>query len=268
MGRSLERLSSGRNMDIPKDAEGINGYANKPQSFTEHLASVRKMKEMIDSLPMNDEPIVEQTKEQQVAAARESVMAVFGNKKEAAPMTSEEIEKRRQEAIARIEKLQATDEQVIEMIKGWSQVQVDQEALRAATLKNGNPNSHAKGTFFGNGNLPMDDNSIYRHVGPSAIVDLMQVGFVRNKREAADALDIPGKKGFGTSGAVVYWNDGDSSKSEHADMVFEARKSAADEGYVTIKDIKGIWVTDVQTNQPVNLLDGQNHDGLQMGSHR
>lgn len=185
-----------------------------------------------------------------------------------AALKREEIERRRMEALARVEKLHASDEQIIELVKDWDKVQVNQEVLQAATLKNGNPNCHGEAIITKVGNLPMNDDSIYRHVGPSAIVDLMQVGFVRNKREMADALDIPGKKGFGTVGPTVYWNDGNSLKADEADMVIEARKGAADEGYVTAKDVRGIWVTDANTNQPVNLLDGQNHDGLQMAPHR
>ena len=74
------------------------------------------------------------------------------------------------------------------------------------------------------------DNLCY-NVGSSAIADLMVQGFVRNKREAADALDIPGKLGFGTEGAGVYWYDGDSEKREKA-------------------------------------IDGQDHTGLEIADHK
>ena len=113
----------------------------------------------------------------------------------------------------------------------------------------------------------MNSESIYRRVGTPAINDLMEIGFVRNKRECADALDIPGKRGFGTSGATVYWWDGEDGVNDKADLVIQANKAAADKGYVTKDDIQGIWVTDNNTGEAVNLIDGQDHTGLEISRH-
>ncbi len=37
MRRSLESMSRSRNLDMPKDPEGTEGYANEPKSFKEHM---------------------------------------------------------------------------------------------------------------------------------------------------------------------------------------------------------------------------------------
>ncbi|MBQ3309620.1 hypothetical protein IJG78_03000 [Candidatus Saccharibacteria bacterium] len=166
----------------------------------------------------------------------------------------------------RIRRLSNTE--LIELTAEWNNVKINQPALQQATQKNGNPNVHGKGLFFKSGNLPMSDDSVYRHVGTAAITDLMAMGFVRNAREAAGALDKPGKNGFGTVDASVYWYNGNSRVHEKADLVIEANKSAAESGYVTKDNVRGIWVTDKDTGQPVNLIDGQDHTGLEIADHK
>ena len=203
------------------------------------------------------------TNNETITTARKQVLNAYSNNRAA-----NEVPNSREVAVERINQLRLSDEELISRTAKWSDVKVNQEALRIATERNGNPNVHGEGMFFGSGNLPMDDNSVYRHVGTSAIADLMNQGFVRNKREAAGALDIPGKRGFGTEGATVYWNDGDSSRYETADLVIQADKSAADKGYVTKDDIQGILVTDRNTGRPVNLIDGRDHTGLDIAPHR
>lgn len=53
--RSLESLSRSRNMDVPRDPEGIYSHNDKhddePLSFEEHLREVRKLKDSIGDLP-------------------------------------------------------------------------------------------------------------------------------------------------------------------------------------------------------------------------
>ncbi len=203
------------------------------------------------------------THEQAVANAREQVLNAYSDSKR----VEKSLKTNREAALDRVNRLRLSDSELIELTSGWNDVKINQDALNEATRKNGNPNIHGRGLFLSSGNLPMDDDSVYRHVGSSAISDLMIQGFVRNKREAADALDIPGKSGFGTQGAGVYWNDGDSRKREKADLVIQASKAAAERGYVTKDDIQGIWVTDKNTGQPVNLIDGQDHTSLEMAEH-
>ena len=96
----------------------------------------------------------------------------------------------------------------------------------------------------------------------------MVQGFVRNKCEAANALDKPGENGFGTVGTGVYWYDGNSQKCEKADLAIQASKTAAERGYVTKDAIHGIWVTDRSAGRPVNLIDGQDHTGLEIAEHK
>lgn len=170
-------------------------------------------------------------------------------------------------SLERIEQMHLSDAELVELTANWSDVEVDQAALQGANKKDGTPNAFSGGLFLG-GNLPMHEDSVYRHVGTAAISDLFAQGFVRNKREAANAMDVPGKLGFGTSGATVYWNEGNSQKLEKADLVIQASRAAAEEGYVTKDGIQGIWVTDKKTGQPVNLIDGQDHSGLEMAPHR
>ena len=198
-----------------------------------------------------------------IANAREQVLnAYLGNQ------ITDEVPDSREAAVERVNQLRLSDKELIGRTAEWNSVKVNREALQRATERNGNPNVHGEGMFFKGGNLPMDDNSVYRHVGTSAIADLINQGFVRNKREAANALDIPGKRGFGAEGATVYWNDGDSKKYETADLIIQANKTAAEQGYVTKDDIQGVWVTDKNTGRPINLIDGQDHTGLEIAPHR
>ena len=241
------------------DLPGIDDTAESVQTNDEKLEQYRSLNTIGDYSYAN-----QVSHEQAVADAREQVLnAYHGNN--GAEKTSETD---RLAALERVDRLRLPDDELIELTAEWGDVEINQETLREATEKNGNPNIHGKGLFFGGGNLPMSDDSVYRHVGSSAVVDLMIQGFVRNKREAADALDIPGKRGFGTVGAGVYWNDGDSGKREKADLVIQANKAAAERGYVTKDDVQGIWVTDKNTGQPVNLIDGQDHTGLEMADHK
>ena len=238
------------------------------------VSDVKAMKALIDSLPTEADGEIEQAvvnakMEQQmqpaaVSDAREQVLNAYSGN-HGAEKTSEVD---RTTALEKVDRLRLPDNELIELTAEWDDVEINQEALKEATEKNGNPNIHGKGLFFGSGNLPMSDDSVYRHVGSSAVVDLMIQGFVRNKREAAGALNAPGKRGFGTVGAGVYWYDGDSQKREKADLVIQASKAAAERGYVTKDDVQGIWVTDKNTGQPVNLIDGQDHTGLEMADHK
>ena len=241
------------------DLPGIDDTAESVQANDEKLKQYRSLNTIGDFFRANQTP-----HEQAVADAREQVLNAYSGD-HGAEKTSEAD---RLAALERVDRLRLPNNELIELTAEWGDVEINQEALKEATEKNGNPNIHGKGLFFGSGNLPMSDDSVYRHVGSSAIVDLMIQGFVRNKREAADALDIPGKRGFGTGGAGVYWYDGDSQKREKADLVIQASKAAAERGYVTKDDVQGIWVTDKNTGQPVNLIDGQDHTGLEMADHK
>lgn len=207
----------------------------------------------------------QKTHEQAVADARKQVLSAYSGKHGASETI---VETDRNTAIENVDRLRLSDNELIELTAEWGDVEINQEALQEAMERNGNPNVHGKGLFLSSGNLPMSDDSVYRHVGTSAISDLMIQGFVRNKREAANALDKPGKSGFGTTGAGVYWNDGNSQKREKADLVIQASKAAAEKGYVTKDDIQGIWVTDKNTGVPVNLIDGQDHTGLEIADHK
>ena len=78
--RSLESSSRSRNIDIPRNVEGINGYADnpadKPKSFEDHM---RELKAMMDDLPGIDssEKVVDKGQEELINNAREKVLASF-----------------------------------------------------------------------------------------------------------------------------------------------------------------------------------------------
>ena len=266
--------SSGTTWDDLRNVPFGGKRGNSSMVSKNAVSDVKAMKALIDSLPTDIDDEIEQAVatekvEQQMQAtavtdAREQVLNAYSGD-HGADKTSETD---RLAALERVDRLRLPDDELIELTAEWGDVEINQEVLKEATEKNGNPNIHVKGLFFGGGNLPMSNDSVYRHVGSSAVVDLMIQGFVRNKREAADALDIPGKRGFGTEGAGVYWHDGDSQKREKADLVIQASKAAAERGYVTKDDVQGIWVTDKNTGQPVNLIDGQDHTGLEMADHK
>ncbi len=255
---------------IADDRNNIETRKHGGETTWDDIAALKdkmsQVNSLIDDLPgMDDASLANQVpREQAIADAREQVLNAYSGDRE----TENTSETDRVATIEKVDRLRLPDNELIELTAEWGDVEIDQAALREATERNGNPNIHGKGMFFGSGNLPMSNDSVYRHVGSSAIADLMVQGFVRNKREAADALDIPGKRGFGTEGAGVYWYDGDSEKREKADLVIQASKAAAERGYVTKDDIQGIWVTDKNTGQPVNLIDGQDHTGLEIADHK
>ena len=242
------------------DLPGIDDTAESIKENEEKLEQFRSFNTISDFSHAG-----QRTHEQAVADAREQVLSAYSDEHGTGKTVAET---ERSAAIENVDRLRLPDNELIELTAEWGDVEINQEALREATEKNGNPNIHGKGLFFSSGNLPMSDDSVYRHVGSSAVVDLMIQGFVRNKREAANALDMPGKSGFGTVGAGVYWYDGNSQKREKADLVIQASKAAAERGYVTKDDVQGIWVTDKNTGLPVNLIDGQDHTGLEMADHK
>lgn len=257
---------------IADDCRNIETRKHSNETTWDDIAALkdRMGQSLIDDLPgiENTSENVEannenRVKEQAVANTRKQVLNAYSANSE---MGSHESS--RSVATENVDRLRLSDDELIELTAKWGDVEINQEALREATERNGNPNMHSKGLFFSSGNLPMSDDSVYRHVGSSAIADLMMQGFVRNKREAANALDVPGKGGFGTIGSGVYWYDGNSQKRETADLVIQATKAAAERGYVTKDDVQGIWVTDKNTGQPVNLIDGQDHTGLGMANHK
>ncbi len=212
-----------------------------------------------------DTPKTEAEKQAVIDNAHDDVMQVFKNKEKAAEeKTIEEIRNERHE---RIKSMMLTDEQLIEKTSGWANVKVNEESLSNAYVQEGTPNSCSRGLFFGENNLPVESESIYRHVGTPAITDLFEQGYVRNAREAVGAMDDPDDRSFRTSGATVYWEGGIDGQTMNADLVIQARRDAAEKGYITKDDIIAIWVTDKNTGQPVNLIDGQDHTGLEIGKH-
>ena len=102
-----------------------------------------------------------------------------------------------------------SDEELLGIGEQWDDVKVDETALREAIVFAEKPNAIGeKGLFVGaNRNLPMTDDAVYRHVGTSAIRDLLDVGFVRNKRMATGAMGTKRRVG-GTIGGKVYWYPG------------------------------------------------------------
>ncbi|MDO4527105.1 MAG: hypothetical protein Q4B87_03390 [Candidatus Saccharibacteria bacterium] len=248
----------GKLRSLIDDLPGIDDTAESINENNEKLEQFRSFNTIGDFSHAS-----QKTHEQAVADARKQVLSAYSGGHE-----TSEAETDRNTAIENVDRLQLPDNELIELTAEWGDVEINQEALQEATERNGNPNVHGRGLFFDSGNLPMSDDSVYRHVGTSAISDLMIQGFVRNKREAANALDKPGKSGFGTEGAGVYWHDGDSRKREKADLVIQASKAAAERGYVTKDDVQGIWVTDKNTGLPVNLIDGQDHTGLEIADHK
>ena len=83
--RSLESSSRSRNMDVPRSAEGINGYADnpadKPKTFEEHM---RELKDLLSSLPNdeNDTTVDHDEKhDQDVDMARNAVLKTFNKSK-------------------------------------------------------------------------------------------------------------------------------------------------------------------------------------------
>lgn len=102
-----------------------------------------------------------------------------------------------------------------------------------------NPNSVGAGFFVAGGEVPMSDNSVYRQVGTEAVEDLANSGVVRNGATAQG-------ESHPRWGDRVFWHSGDSSKMMTAGgrAVIEADKAAADAGWVTAKDVKGVYARD------------------------
>lgn len=185
----------------------------------------------------------QETWEQHVAKAKE----ILSESHDAAPLQEAHDEPHA------IEKM--SDEELWQIGNYWNDITIDEEALQEAIMLNPQPNvTNGRGLFFGEErNLPMSADAVYRHVGSDAIRDLLNVGFVRNKRVAVGAIG-KGGRGFGTVGEKVYWYPGKEGVNERADLLIEADKVQAEQGYVTKDFIRGIWITDPNTGDPVNLI--------------
>lgn len=144
--RSLESSSRSRNMDMPWDAEGVNGYANsfndKPESFEEHMRELKAM--------MNDLPGIDNTEE------------IAEDKRELSDKTQEElVSDAREKVLANFEKV---DDRRIDNAK--NRVFKTEIGLR----------------YDNNSNVfRTNEESVYRITGISQIVDIVNSGYVRPK---------------------------------------------------------------------------------------
>lgn len=142
MRLSLENLNHGHNLDMGDNPEGINGYADKPDTFEEHLA---KFHNMIASLPTNEEETKSEEHIREIEKSREAVLASF-NKNTASSKNSFDTDKR----------ISTAKNRVIEndFIPG-----ADKDPLA----------------------FPTNKEHIYRATGINQIVDIMNCGYVRPK---------------------------------------------------------------------------------------
>lgn len=84
MGRSLESLSRSRNMDMSKDPEGIANYADKPKTFEEHMRDLGDLKDLLSSLPNDENGTTvdhDEKHDQDVDRARNAVLEAFNKSK-------------------------------------------------------------------------------------------------------------------------------------------------------------------------------------------
>src|SRR5690349_18503043 len=83
------------------------------------------------------------------------------------------------------------------------------EIVRQHEVETGvtNPNQHGKGLFIGQGDVPMDDASVYRSVDARAVHDLAESGVVRGAYTATEGTRA------NTSSHATFWNNGETGKS-------------------------------------------------------
>lgn len=62
---------------MSKDPEGMNKTANQTKSFEDHVADARRLKELLNSLPTDDNMDGKNAREKSVAEARQAVLDVF-----------------------------------------------------------------------------------------------------------------------------------------------------------------------------------------------
>lgn len=144
--RSLEHMNSkSRNLDTPRDPEGIFGSSESPKSFEEHmqdLRGVQNLKEMIDDLPQLDDEVHAAKREEEISKARDAVLDVFDKEK-----SGDEDEQRISSSVNRVFE------------------------AKFGLHYDDNPNV-----------FRTNENSVYRVTGLSQIADIVNCGHVRSKQ--------------------------------------------------------------------------------------
>lgn len=114
-------------------------------------------------------------------------------------------------------------------------VDTSELADHAALMKN--PNSFSGNSLFRQGEIPTEDDKVYRQVHIEAIEDLASTGIVRNGATA---------QGSESSrwGHRVFWNSGKEGTAVNTGgrAVIVASKDAAANGWVTAPDVHAIHV--------------------------
>lgn len=102
-----------------------------------------------------------------------------------------------------------------------------------------NPNTVGAEGFFVAGEVPMLSENVYRQVHVAAVEDLASSGVVRNGATAAG-------KQHARWGDRVFWNPGDENKKINTGgrAIIEADKAAAQSGWVTADNVKGVYARD------------------------
>jgi len=103
----------------------------------------------------------------------------------------------------------------------------------------GNPNSIGRGLFVGKGEVPMDDNKVYRSVTELAALDLAQSSVVRGAK-------LAGVEGSKTNGNTTYWSNGEAGKSTPLGqgVIIEASLQDAKDDWVSADKVVGVYARD------------------------
>ena len=143
MRRSLESSSRSRNMDMSGDPEGIVGYADKTENFTEHMMDREELEEWIRRATARrdrDKERNDEKRQQYIQEAREKVMRAF---------------------------------------RGESDIDGDE---RITSCKNRVFKSEFGPKYDDNPNVfRTDEKSVYRITGMGQIADIINCGYVRPK---------------------------------------------------------------------------------------
>lgn len=232
MRRSLESMGSSRNMDVSDHIEGENWQTIQPESFEDHLKSLERMENAIDSLLTIDD---------------QSSNEADGSSEALDALRQKEIEKKRAAVLAAFDNISAFGAKAR---KAKSAGEVGELDDRIATCKN---RVHETGPGLMYNGIPnvfrTKPDSVYRITGFDQLADIVNSGHVRPKE---------GRVKGGHKDEVFWSLGGDGLNYIDKRPIIETSAEVVKDGQMgalSLDDLSAIWVTNDETGERENKLD-------------
>ncbi|MDB5177691.1 MAG: hypothetical protein JWO61_74 [Candidatus Saccharibacteria bacterium] len=142
-----------------------------------------------------------------------------------------------------------TEEELRELGDACLATTVDASVLGEHSILLKNPNDFKGSSMFANGEIPTEEDKVYRQVHIEAVEDLAATGIVRNGATASGSESQ-------RWGHRVFWNSGKVGTAVNTGgrAVIVASKEAAAKGWVTTPDIHAIHVKTPE-GKLIDILD-------------